>query len=79
MYVNPDALALDGLPGADFRGFAVLRPAINEDFTRGDQMLALPAAAGHTGEFQQVTEPDVSVPQLKPAVIHGIPVHSSLQ
>jgi len=36
-------------------------------------MFTLPAAIGNTGKFQQITEPDMFVPELKLADLHGIP------
>ncbi len=56
-------LTFDPLSGADLGGFAALGNAVDADRTRGNKLLAPPAAVGDAGEFQQVAQADVVVTQ----------------
>lgn len=75
---NLNTMALHGLPGTDFCGLAIFRPAIDDDFTIGHQMFALSAAFGDAGEFEQIAEPDMFTVQVKLADFQGIPVVDAL-
>jgi hypothetical protein len=73
-YHDLDAVALHGLPGADFCGLAAFRLTIDSDFALSNQMFALSAAVGNAGEFQQIAKPDMFIFQLKLAGFHWVPV-----
>ena len=75
---NLNAMALHGLPGADFCGLAAFRSAIDDDFTISHQMFALPPAFGDAGEFEQIAKPDMFAFQLKLAGFQKIPVVDAL-
>mgnify|MGYP003386755637 CR=1 FL=1 len=72
-YDDLDAVALHGLPGANFCGLAAFRPAVDCHFAIGHHMFTLPAAVGNAGELEQITKPDMFVLELKLADFHGVP------
>jgi hypothetical protein len=54
-----------------FRRLATFGLAVNGDFAVGDHQLALPAAVGDAGEFEQVAEGDVFAAQFEFNGVHS--------